>query len=111
MSVYPDTSDGRYFVVKGRLWRKIDPRLSDDERQRLVSEPMSARRAVRNAKGRHSQMALARQRVAKAKSGWVNVDRSGVQTARQIRTADLSKIQRMPDATASDLEASNFSLP
>jgi len=35
MSFYLDTPDGRYFVVKGRLWRKSDPRLSDDERQRI----------------------------------------------------------------------------
>ncbi len=27
MSDDPGTPDGRYFVVKGRLWRKSDPRL------------------------------------------------------------------------------------
>ena len=46
MADYPDTPDGRYFVVKGRLWRKSDPNLSPDERRRLVSALMAARRAV-----------------------------------------------------------------
>jgi hypothetical protein len=67
MSVYPDTPDGRYFVVSGRLWRKSDPRLPEDERERLVRQFMSARRAVRDAKGKPAEMALARKRVDSAK--------------------------------------------
>lgn len=47
---YPTTPDGRYFVVKGRLWRCTDPSLPEDERAGLVRELMSARRAVRDAK-------------------------------------------------------------
>jgi hypothetical protein len=47
---YPETPDGRYFVVKGRLWRLADPSLPEDERKSLVSELMEARRRVRNAK-------------------------------------------------------------
>lgn len=43
---YPRTPDGRYFVVRGRLWRLSDPRLSDAERARLVDSLMEARRAV-----------------------------------------------------------------
>jgi hypothetical protein len=43
---HPVTPDGRYFVVRGRLWRMSDPRLDGDERQRLVSELMAARRDV-----------------------------------------------------------------
>jgi hypothetical protein len=43
---HPVTPDGRYFVVRGRLWRCADPRLPDDERARLVRELMAARRAV-----------------------------------------------------------------
>jgi hypothetical protein len=42
----PVTPDGRYFIVRGRLWRMSDPALSDDERQSLVQELMAARRAV-----------------------------------------------------------------
>ena len=43
---YPTTPDGRYFVVRGRLWRKSNPNLSATERERLVRDLMSARRAV-----------------------------------------------------------------
>lgn len=39
------TPDGRYLVVRGRLWRRSDPRLPDPERQRLTHELMAARRA------------------------------------------------------------------
>lgn len=46
----PSTPDGRYFVHGGRLWRCSNPDLADDERQRLVSELMDARRAVGTAK-------------------------------------------------------------
>lgn len=43
---YPHTPDGRYFVVKGRLWRTSDPALEPALRQRLVHQLMDARRAV-----------------------------------------------------------------
>ena len=45
----PVTPDGRYLVVRGRLWRRTDPRLPDDRRQALVGELMDARRAVGRA--------------------------------------------------------------
>ena len=47
---YPVTPDGRYFVVRGRLWRTANPDMEDDERARLVSRLMAARREVRHAK-------------------------------------------------------------
>ena len=40
------TPDGRYFVVRGRLWRRSDPSLPEDRRAALVSDLMTARRAV-----------------------------------------------------------------
>lgn len=43
------TPDGRYVVVRGRLWRRSDPRLSEAQRQALVDQLMDARRAVRRA--------------------------------------------------------------
>lgn len=43
---YPTTPDGRYFVVRGRLWRTSNPALPEALRQRLVDELMHARRAV-----------------------------------------------------------------
>lgn len=48
--MHPTTPDGRYFVVKGKLWRCSNPALSDDERQHLVRVLMEARRAVKEAK-------------------------------------------------------------
>jgi hypothetical protein len=47
---HPVTPDGRYFVVRGRLWRLANPSLSSATRSALVSELMTARSAVRSAK-------------------------------------------------------------
>lgn len=47
---HPVTPDGRYFVVKGRLWRLANPSLPEAEKDALVSDLMRARRAVRSAK-------------------------------------------------------------
>jgi hypothetical protein len=49
-STPPTTPDGRYIVVRGRLWRAANPNLSPDERQVLVGELMAARRSVATAK-------------------------------------------------------------
>ena len=43
---HPVTPDGRYFVVDGILWRRANPALGTDVRERLVRELMAARRAV-----------------------------------------------------------------
>lgn len=48
---YPHTPDGRYFVVRGRLWRATNPALDEGTRQRAVHDLMQARRAIRSAKG------------------------------------------------------------
>jgi hypothetical protein len=47
---HPVTPDGRYFIVRGRLWRLANPNLSPEARSALVSELMTARGAVRSAK-------------------------------------------------------------
>lgn len=47
------TPDGRYLVVRGRLWRTANPHLSDEVRERLVHELMDARRRVGLAKSRN----------------------------------------------------------
>jgi hypothetical protein len=44
---YSTTPDGRYYVVRGRLWRKTNPHLPADVRDALVKELMDARRALR----------------------------------------------------------------
>ena len=46
MDAYPVTPDGRYFVVRDRLWRRANPALSEAEGTALVQTLMSARRAV-----------------------------------------------------------------
>ncbi|MBB3034735.1 hypothetical protein [Alteriqipengyuania lutimaris] len=46
----PKTSDGRYIIVDGVLWRATDPRLPEARRQYLVNALMDARRAVGAAK-------------------------------------------------------------
>jgi len=63
------TPDGRYFVVKGRLWRASNPSLPEDERRRLVRALMDARRAVRNAKDDIQRLTAARRLVNQAKIG------------------------------------------
>ncbi|MBB6504522.1 hypothetical protein F4693_001495 [Sphingomonas endophytica] len=67
----PTTPDGRYLVVRGRLWRKSNPLLAPELRQTLVDELMSARRAVQAALRDDDQAAVrrARQRVDAAKIG------------------------------------------
>lgn len=46
----PVTPDGRYFTVRGRLWRCSDPGLPTGDRATLVRDLMAARRAVGAAK-------------------------------------------------------------
>ena len=67
----PVTPDGRYFVVRGRLWRASDPGLSEEARQRLVNALMTARRGVRDALAVGDAQALrdARAAVDAAKHG------------------------------------------
>jgi hypothetical protein len=44
---YPITPDGRYFVVRGRLWRLSKPTLKLQVRKKLVAELMRCRRRLR----------------------------------------------------------------
>ncbi len=65
----PTTPDGRYVVVRGRLWRCSNPDLEPLERDRLTHELMAARRAKKDAirAGDHAARELARARVDAAK--------------------------------------------
>ena len=67
--MYPTTPDGRYFVVKGQLWRCTNPSLSEVERQRLVVQLMAARREVKAAKasGDDGELTAAREHVQATK--------------------------------------------
>ena len=64
---YPVTPDGRYFVVRGRLWRMTNPALDPATREALVKDLMSARRAVRDSKDDPDALRDARARVDAAK--------------------------------------------
>jgi hypothetical protein len=63
------TPDGRYFVVRGRLWRRANPNLPVEKSESLVRELMSAQRAVKAAQvsGGASDLARARKAVDQAK--------------------------------------------
>lgn len=64
---HPTTPDGRYFVVRGRLWRTSNPALVPAEREALVKDLMAARSAVRQALKTGDGLAEARARVNEAK--------------------------------------------
>lgn len=66
---HPVTPDGRYFVVRGRLWRRSNPALSEQQRTALVDELMAARRAIGAAlrTGDKVRLAEARADVDRAK--------------------------------------------
>jgi len=63
------TPDGHHVVIDGRKWRATNPNLPEDERLRLVSELMAARREVGRAlkNGDKEAEAVARARVHAAK--------------------------------------------
>lgn len=63
------TPDGRYLVVRARLWRTSNPALAEDERKRLVAALMTARRDIAAARrgGDAIAMQQARGRVHRAK--------------------------------------------
>jgi Protein of unknown function (DUF3253) len=65
-SGHPTTPDGRYFVVRGRLWRKANPDLPADVRDELVKQLMNARRALRGQRP-EAERRQAREEVDRAK--------------------------------------------
>lgn len=64
---YPATSDGRYLVVRGRLWRKSNPALPPEHRDALVRKLMDARRSLRGERS-PEERAAAREAVDAAKT-------------------------------------------
>jgi hypothetical protein len=65
----PHTPDGRYFVVRSRLWRLSNPALPAAAREALVGELMAARRdvALQRRAGNADGLRDARTRVDAAK--------------------------------------------
>lgn len=67
---YPVTPDGRYFVVRGRLWRLTNPALPERERSRLVKLLSQARSALRKSSpATDEERKAARRQVNKSKVG------------------------------------------
>jgi hypothetical protein len=66
---HPLTPDGRYMVIRGRLWRVANPNLPPDERLAHVHALMNARREVKAAlaAGDPERLAAARKLVNAAK--------------------------------------------
>jgi hypothetical protein len=60
---YLETPDGRYFIIKGRLWRKSNPALLPARRQDLVDDLMD----IRQLKADRKSLNDARRRVGAAK--------------------------------------------
>lgn len=60
------TPDGRYLVVRGRLWRRTNPHLPPATREALVADLMKARRSLQG-KPTPEQRAAARRAVDEAK--------------------------------------------
>ena len=58
------TPDGRYVIVRGRLWRAVNPHLSAESRAALVARLMAARREVKAAQRKGDADAVARARAA-----------------------------------------------
>ena len=58
------TPDGRYIVVRGRLWRAANPALPEELRSALVSQLMQARRSVKAALASADAQALRQARAA-----------------------------------------------
>lgn len=69
MNPNPITPDGRYFVVRGRLWRCSDPALSAEQKRHWTTALMQARRAKGSAMraGNREAREQARRQIEEAK--------------------------------------------
>jgi hypothetical protein len=85
---HPVTLDGRYFVVRGRLWRGADPNLDPERKLELVRDLMRARRAVKESKssGNLAAEAAAHKAVDVAKRALASAVPFGGAMDRQIST-------------------------
>ena len=51
------TPDGRYLVVRGRLWRATNPNLPEQDKARWVASLMAARRQLRGKRSAEERTA------------------------------------------------------
>lgn len=87
VKAYLTTPDGRYFLVKGRLWRCTNPNLPEAVERRLVQELMGAKRAIKAAKGDPQVSAPAR--VTRSRS------RQSSHCLSRVRSADCRSAERI----------------
>jgi hypothetical protein len=67
--IYPVTPNGRYFVVRRRLWRRSNPFLPEQQRTAFVDQLVAATRAVGRVRdGDKARVAEARAQVDPAKT-------------------------------------------
>jgi len=66
---YPVTPDGRYMVVRGRLWRRTNPNLSGERRLALLGDLGRARASLRAARPAGGTLADAGAAVDRAGAG------------------------------------------
>jgi hypothetical protein len=92
------TPDGRYFVVRGRLWPMANPGRDEAERADLVGRQMEARRAVRGAKkaADPDAEATAHRAVDEVKQALGERGPAGGTTGRQISTGTWRRTHFMP---------------
>lgn len=101
------TPDGRYVVIDGRRWRATDTGIPAELRAQLVRELMSARRAVRTARGGTGEdLRRARSRVHDAKVAlgergepWWEAGTPDGRRARIVATTRSLLRSRDPEAT------------
>jgi hypothetical protein len=118
---HPVTPDGRYFVVRGRLWRLANPSLSPEVRSAPVSEMMVARSAVRSAKLAGDHAAEAAVDAAKNKLGergpsrWTdgspNLNRQMVKNTRYAAWYSDLKMTGRRDQRAQSSDISSGGMP
>lgn len=96
--------DERYLIVGGRRWRRQDPSIPPGLAKELVAELMSARRAVRDARGDEDATAAARARVQAAKvalgergAPWWDQPSDAAVDDRAVATVDALLDHRGPD--------------
>jgi hypothetical protein len=61
--IYPKTPDGRYFIVRGRLWRLNNPAREPELRRELVADLMSCRRSLRAAASNATRGGMVRENI------------------------------------------------
>lgn len=96
------TDAERYLTVRGRRWRRTDPRIPEDLRRALVSALGQARSAVRTAAD-DSARASARRRVQAAKEGlgergtpWWDLSQSESLRRAQDRLSQVIELKNEP---------------